>query len=68
MMISYLPFMGKSYNLTPGQPHSGFDFTREIEDYEFKKKRKGYQVKVDVKNGPDYLKYTFYVTETGSQH
>ncbi len=66
MMISYLPFMGKSYNLTPNQPQSGFDFTQEIEDYQFKKKKKGYEVKVDVKNGSDFLKYTFYVTETGS--
>jgi hypothetical protein len=65
-MISYLPFIGKSYNLTPNQPHSGFDFTREIEDYTFKRKRKGYEVKVDVKNGSDYLKYSFYITETGS--
>ncbi len=66
IMISYLPFFGRSYNLSPGQPMSGFDFTQEIEDYEFKEKRNGYQVKVDVKNGPDYLKYTFHVTETGS--
>jgi hypothetical protein len=65
MMVSYLPFIGRSYNLAPGQLNSGFDFTREIKNYEFKKKRKGYQVKVDVNNGPDYLKYNFHITESG---
>lgn len=65
-MISYLPFIGRSYSLNPGKPGSGFDFEQKIEDYEVKEKRKGYQVKVNVKNGSDKLKYTFYVTESGT--
>jgi hypothetical protein len=65
-MISYLPFVGKSYSLNPGKPGSGFDFEQKIEDYEFKEKRKSYQVKVNVKNGSDHLKYTFYVKESGT--
>jgi hypothetical protein len=65
-MISYLPFLGRSYSLNPGKPGSGFDFEQKIEEYEFKEKRKGYQVKVNVKNGSDHLKYTFYVAESGT--
>ncbi len=66
MMISYLPFIGISYNPVYGSHNSGFDFTQPITSYEVKEKRKGYRVEVEVKNNSDNLKYTFHITDTGS--
>ncbi len=65
IMTSYLPFIGISYQTPYGAHSSGFDFKLPIKNYEFTKKRKGYRVEVEVKDGADNLKYTFHVTTTG---
>ncbi len=64
-LISYLPFYGVAYHVEYGGRDGGFDFTQPIEEYEFEKDKKGYQINLEVKNKMDYLTYNFQISELG---
>jgi len=65
LIISYLPFFGKSYNVNFGDHNTGFDFTGTVENFDIKKRKKGYKVNVEVKNAGDHLNYTFHIKYSG---
>lgn len=62
---SYLPFYGVAYTAEYGSRNSPLDFGTSIEDYSVEKDKNGYQIQFDVKNGNDYLNYTFRISELG---
>ena len=65
-IVSYLPFYGRAYSIAYGSRVSGMDFTQPIENYTFEKSKKGYLIKVKIKNGSDSLDYTFHISENGT--
>lgn len=65
IVTSYLPFIGKAYNVSPDIKNSGLDFTLPMEDYYFQKKRNGFKAGFQVKNGFDHMNFTFYISKTG---
>lgn len=64
-IISYLPYMGKSYNLDYGS-RTGFDFKGLISNYEYTEKRKGFTVNLETETDNGSLTYQFFVTATGA--
>lgn len=65
-IVSYLPFYGRAYSVPYGGGGSGMDFTQPIESYSVEKSKKGYMVKLKVKNESDNLNYIFHISENGS--
>jgi hypothetical protein len=65
-LFSYLPYFGRAYNVDYGNTESPMIFESPVKDFNAEKTKKGYTVKVKVKNGSDNLEYTFHVSETGS--
>lgn len=65
-IVSYLPFYGRAYSIAYGSRVSGMDFTQPIENYTFEKSKKGYLIKVKIKNGSDSLDYTFHISVNGT--
>lgn len=65
ILVSFLPFMGKTYYTNIGGNNSGFDFTEEIESLKIRTKKKGYKVDIDVNNEADQLNFTFHIMHSG---
>ncbi len=65
MVISYLPYMGKAYYVSPDIRNTGLDFSLPMEDYYFIKRRKGYKAGFKVRNGYDQMNFTFYISNSG---
>lgn len=65
-IICYLPFYGRAHTASFGGGDSPMDFTQPIENYNFEKTKKGYQIKFDVKNKTDRLNFTLQIAESGS--
>jgi hypothetical protein len=64
-LVSYLPFYGVAYRADYASRQSPFHFTQPMENYRMEKDKKGYLIHAEVKNGMDYLTYTFRVSESG---
>ncbi len=62
---SYLPYYGVAYTAEYGSSNSPLDFEKEVKNIDIEKDKKGYLINFDVKNGNDYLKYSFRVSELG---
>lgn len=56
---SYLPYFGVAYHADYGSRNSALDFKQRMENYELEQTKKGYLLKISVKNGMDQLRYTF---------
>ncbi len=65
-IFCYLPFFGQSHSAEYGSNRSPMDFTQPIENYEFKKTKKGYEIKFEASNKNDRLSFFFMIGETGS--
>lgn len=65
-IFSYLPFYGEAYVGEIGSSEGPFDFEQPILNYSFKKTKKGYHIKFDVRNKSDYLSFFFHIGRTGS--
>jgi hypothetical protein len=65
-IYSYLPYYGVAYSASYGGTDSPMIFDKPFETCDMEKTKKGYEVKVTVKNGNDKLDFSFYISETGS--
>jgi hypothetical protein len=65
-IYSYLPYYGVAYTASYGGTDSPMIFDKPFETCNMEKTKKGYEVKVAVKNGNDRLDFSFYISETGS--
>lgn len=65
IVTSYLPFIGKAYNISTDIQNSGLDFTLPLQDYYFQKKRSGFRAGFKVNNDFDHMNFTFYISKTG---
>ena len=65
IVTSYLPFIGKAYNISTDIQNSGLDFTLPLQDYYFQKKRSGFRAGFKVNNNLDLMNFTFYISKTG---
>ena len=62
----YLPYFGKARTANYGSNQSPMTFIQPIENYTFEETKKGYMVKLEVRNDNDRLNFTFQIGETGS--
>ena len=65
-IYSYLPYFGVAYSASYGGTDSPMIFEEPFETCEMEKTKKGYLVKVSVKNGNDRLDFSFHISEAGS--
>ena len=65
-IFSYLPYYGVAYSASYGGTDSPMIFNKPFETFNIEKIKKGYLVKVTVKNGSDRLVFSFFISETGS--
>jgi hypothetical protein len=65
-VVCYLPYFGRAHMASYGSSESPMDFTQPIEDYEFEKTKKGYEIKFNVKNNSDRLNFIFQIADNGS--
>ena len=64
---SYLPYVGRAYRADYGSTESPLIFKGEITEYKVEPgKKKGWNISFKTKNKNDILRYTLYVTESGS--
>lgn len=65
-LISYLPFMGRAYNIPYGGG-KGLNFSERIESYQESQKKNGqYQIEIGVTNDEDTYLYIIGVFDNGS--
>ena len=62
----YLPYFGRAHTASYGSSDSPMDFKQPIEEYEFEKTKKGYEIKFSVKNKTDRLNFSFQIADNGS--
>ena len=65
-IYSYLPYYGVAYTASYGGSDSPMNFKQPFETCDMEKTKKGYLVKVKVKNGNDMLDFSFHISETGT--
>jgi hypothetical protein len=65
-IYSYLPYFGVAYSASYGGSDSPMIFKQPFETCDMEKTKKGYLVKVKVKNGNDRLDFSFHISETGT--
>lgn len=65
-IYSYLPYYGVSHSAVYGGTESPMIFSQPIETISVEEAKKGYLVKVAVKNGSDRLDFSFHISVTGS--
>ena len=65
-IYSYMPYYGRAYTASYGGTDSPMHFNNKFETINIEETKKGYLVKVVVKNGNDRLEYNFNISETGS--
>jgi hypothetical protein len=65
-IYSYLPYYGVSHSAVYGGTESPMIFSQPFETISSEDVKKGYLVKVAVKNGSDRLDFSFHISVTGS--
>lgn len=65
-VFSYLPYYGVSHSAVYGGTESPMIFSQPFEKISVEDAKKGYLVKVAVKNGSDRLDFSFHISITGS--
>lgn len=66
MVNCYLPFYGRAYSGGYGGGEGPFNFSLPMKNYNLEKVKKGYEVKFDVENKNDRIKFHLKVGNTGS--
>lgn len=65
-VYSYLPYFGVSHSAVYGGSESPMIFSKPFESIDMQVIKKGYLIKVAVKNGSDLLNFSFNISATGS--
>ena len=65
-IYSYLPYFGRAYTSSYGSTDSPMSFNNQFESISSEETKKGYLVKIVVRNQNDRLEYSFHISETGS--